>query len=58
MGCSCHINPPCSYCMEKEECSNCGELGHPDDAEYIQVAVDHESGPFCKNCMKKRGEIN
>ena len=58
MGCSCHVNPPCSYCVEKEECLNCGELVHPDDAEYIQTAVDAEGGPFCENCMKKREEVN
>lgn len=53
MGCTCHINPPCSYCMEKEECIICGELVHPDEAIYIQKAADDECGPICEECAKK-----
>lgn len=29
--CSCHINPPCNYCLEKYECEICHEFKHPDD---------------------------
>ena len=51
--CTCHINPPCSYCIEKVECCVCGDLVHPDEAEYIQKAADDVSGPICKKCMKE-----
>lgn len=54
--CTCHINPPCSYCLEKVECL-CGELVHPDEAFYPRKAADDVYGPFCKECMKKMGEI-
>ena len=50
MSCSCHINPPCSYCMAKEECVGCGELIHPDDSFEIQKAADDAYGPLCKKC--------
>ena len=54
MGCSCHINPPCSYCMEKVECvGGCGEMIHPDEAFYEQTTADDEYGPFCKECFNK-----
>lgn len=53
MGCTCHINPPCSYCMAKEACIVCGELVHPDEAEYIQKAADDEYGPICQKCFEK-----
>lgn len=51
--CSCHINPPCSYCMEKEACIVCGEPVHPDEAEYIQKAADDEYGPLCQKCYEE-----
>ena len=51
--CTCHINPLCSYCLEKLECIGCGELVHPDKADYIQELADHEVGPFCEKCIKK-----
>lgn len=55
-GCSCHINPPCSYCMEKEECIICGELVHPSEAFYVQTAADDEYGPFCSKKCKEVSE--
>ena len=51
--CTCHINPPCSYCLGKLECIGCGDLVHPDDADYIQESPDREVGPFCDKCMDK-----
>ncbi len=57
MGCSCHINPPCSYCTEKVECAGgCGEMVHPDEGFYIQTATDDEYGPLCKACYDKAKE--
>ncbi|MCO1599854.1 hypothetical protein [Desulfosporosinus nitroreducens] len=50
--CTCHINPPCSYCLEKLECRGCGDLVHPDDADYIQDDCQ-EVGPFCEKCIDK-----
>ena len=57
-GCSCHISAPCSYCIEKEECLNCGELVHPDEVFYIQVSADNEGGPYCEECARKWREEN
>lgn len=32
-GCSCHINPPCSYCVECVECPACSKIVHRDELE-------------------------
>jgi len=56
--CSCHINPPCSYCTEKEECIGCGELIHPDEFNYIAKAADDEYGPLCDDCLKEYKEVD
>lgn len=56
MGCSCHISPPCSYCIEKQECIECSELVHPDEASYIQATADDEYGLLCEKCTKKYKE--
>ena len=50
--CTCHINPPCGYCLEKVECCICGGLVHPDEALYIQKSADDESGPICDECAE------
>jgi hypothetical protein len=36
MGCSCHINPPCNYCIESYECLACNSIYHPDDRERFE----------------------
>lgn len=56
MRCTCFVNPPCSYCMEKEECIICGNLVHPDEARYVQKSADDEYGPICEACYKKEVE--
>lgn len=47
--CSCHISPPCNYCMETFECSGCGQLVHPDEGDRHDV----EDGTFCDKCFEK-----
>jgi hypothetical protein len=50
--CSCHINPPCSYCLEKYECARCKEVIHPSESEPIY----HEEGmpdATCSNCAEE-----
>jgi hypothetical protein len=49
MSCSCHINPPCSYCVETYECQKCGEIKHPDDSPI-------EEGELCSECFEKTQE--
>lgn len=47
--CSCHINPPCSYCTELKECNICAQIFHPDDADgFIDV---------CGECGSEFGEL-
>ena len=53
MGCYCHLNPPCSYCMEKEECLSCGEPVHPDESHSLDMADEAPIEPFCKSCFDK-----
>lgn len=36
-GCSCHINPPCSHCVEHFTCPECGSL-------------QDEPNPNCEEC--------
>lgn len=49
-GCRCQD----AYEAYKEECTefcvNCNAQIHPDEAEFIQIAVDNEIGPLCSNC--------
>lgn len=55
-GCTCHCgNPPCSYCVNAEECEYCGELLY-EDSEY----TTNESGNriFCnEECLKDQIEL-
>lgn len=51
--CYCHINPPCSYCLEKEECVICGVMVHPDVSEYLLKSADDAYGPICPKCYKE-----
>lgn len=44
MGCSCHINPPCSYCTDRCECAKCGELNITDDMVYLNGEF------YCEEC--------
>ena len=53
MGCNCHINPPCSYCMEKVECQLCGKLVHPDETYSLQRTADDVCEPVCGKCYDK-----
>ena len=51
MSCSCHINPPCSYCTDSLLCKTCDKVQHPDDgAEYIG------DDTFCGQCLQKMEE--
>jgi hypothetical protein len=49
MGCSCHISPPCSYCLETYECAVCNEIKHPDDSDPTWV----DGEPTCSECKEK-----
>jgi formylmethanofuran dehydrogenase subunit E len=35
MSCSCHIAPPCGFCMEHHECHQCGDVTHEDSLHEI-----------------------
>jgi len=41
-GCTCHINPPCSYCVSHAECDVCGEIVHNRDIREYLICVDCE----------------
>lgn len=43
--CTCHINPPCPACTDRElECDKCGYT--PDEPEYKDVPVTPDLGGF------------
>lgn len=50
MSCTCHINPPCSWCADKYECVECGELKHPSESEpnYYPGTDTYE----CARCVE------
>jgi hypothetical protein len=50
MSCSCHISPPCNYCMEKYECCRCGEFKHPSDSSPYQAGTDERL--LCTECFE------
>ena len=41
-GCSCHIRPPCGFCLANVECHKCGNMLHEDVAEDIDGEFYHE----------------
>jgi hypothetical protein len=51
MSCSCHINPPCSYCVETYECRGCGELKHPQ--QHGQWWHAGTSDYYCDRCSEQ-----
>lgn len=44
-GCSCHLNPPCSYCENTFECDNCGNRFD------VYEQYETEKGFVCEGCM-------
>lgn len=55
-GCSCHISPPCSYCVSHSECSLC------EDFFLIDDMTEFEDSLICEDCAikakSKRGAQN
>jgi hypothetical protein len=47
--CSCHINPPCHYCMDMFECTFCGTLQNP--GEYADD--DQLEQKICTKCWEQ-----
>lgn len=45
-GCSCHINPPCSYCTDaREYCNECGWEGREEQIDYEKEQAKKYSTP-------------
>lgn len=40
--CSCHISPPCDWCIAHSECDKCGKITHIDDMQ--------ENNTTCVEC--------
>lgn len=56
MGCSCHISPPCSYCLGLYDCIKCGNTFHEDEDE---PTLTTENDPLCYECaLKEYGDGN
>lgn len=48
MECTCHISPPCEYCIEKVLCTECAEPVHPSKAYEVD-----EDNYCCEKCYKE-----
>ena len=44
-GCSCHVSPPCSYCLNRCECAGCEKSDYQDDMHEIHGDL------FCEECF-------
>lgn len=42
--CSCHISPPCHYCLSLQECPSCSEFVPELDEMFL----------VCSDCIKER----
>lgn len=51
MSCSCHINPPCSYCISSYECFECGEIRNSDEHGIVIKRGEH----LCTQCFEDIG---
>lgn len=52
--CSCHISPPCSYCLESWECALCIEIEHPDEGGELFDETENSDQEFmCSRCCRK-----
>lgn len=49
MSCSCHINPPCSYCMGIYSCEDCLKEWHEDDSPSHTVS----GKVVCDDCYEE-----
>ena len=44
-GCSCHLNPPCSFCENTFTCDECGDIYDNDEM------VECDKGFLCQSCF-------
>ena len=51
--CSCHINPPCGFCVTHIECEKCGQLVCEDKAEEMTDTRTKEVVRMCPDCASK-----
>ena len=53
MECTCHLNAPCKYCIEKEKCEACGKLFHPDNEgdKFINTGDGYRFW-LCDECIE------
>jgi hypothetical protein len=49
--CSCHINPPCDYCLECRECVVCGNIKHETEMEYLDELDEYHCIFQCKELV-------
>ncbi len=52
--CSCHVNPPCSFCVTHVQCDMCGQVVCEDKVEEV---VDKKDGTLLNICPDCADEI-
>lgn len=45
-GCTCHQHPPCVFCMETAQCTQCGNIYDLDDIVMDEITKE----PICIDC--------
>lgn len=52
-GCSCHLHPPCDYCVETQDCEQCGDRYDTDDLTEVRPDVF-----VCETCIEETAEYD
>lgn len=54
--CTCHVNPPCSFCVDHVECELCGQLVCESETEEVVNELDGDKFLCCPDCYNTRGK--
>jgi len=52
-GCSCHVSPPCRFCVETYECEQCHCRVIGEDQDELAA-----SNQLCDECLEKAPQID
>jgi hypothetical protein len=50
--CTCHITPPCSYCITHRYCDICGDVSCLSKMTVVMNQSDGDQKQICEDCME------